>query len=104
MGKLLSISQTSKYLNVSIDTLRLWDKSKKLVPLKTPGGHRRYDIEVLDDFLGKKERNTYGCLYEHLCSAQDIAYYIEDEDARAIEEIRVRVGDRLLKKYEEKAS
>ena len=42
MEELLNISQAAKYLNVSIDTLRLWDKNGKLKPLKTPGGHRRY--------------------------------------------------------------
>lgn len=50
--RLLNIKQASEYLNVSDDTLRLWDKSGKLKPLKTAGGHRRYRIEDLDKFLG----------------------------------------------------
>lgn len=52
MAELLNIAQAAKYLNVSIDTLRLWDKSGKLKPLKTPGGHRRYDMPTLNDFIG----------------------------------------------------
>lgn len=52
MAELLNIAQAAKYLNVSIDTLRLWDKSGKLKPLKTPGGHRRYDKSTLNDFIG----------------------------------------------------
>lgn len=52
MAELLNIAQSAKYLNVSIDTLRLWDKSGKLKPLKTPGGHRRYDKSTLNDFIG----------------------------------------------------
>lgn len=40
--KLLNINQTAQYLNVSKETLRNWDKDKKLIPLKTSGGHRRY--------------------------------------------------------------
>ena len=52
MAELLNIAQAAKYLNVSIDTLRLWDKSGTLKPLKTPGGHRRYDKSTLNDFIG----------------------------------------------------
>ena len=52
MAELLNRAQAAEYLNVSIDTLRLWDKSGKLKPLKTPGGHRRYDKSTLNDFIG----------------------------------------------------
>ena len=58
MGKLLRIKDTASYLNVSQDTLRKWDKADKLKPLKTVGGHRRYDTDTLDEFIGlvrKKE-------------------------------------------------
>lgn len=61
MGRLLSIKDTASYLNVSQDTLRKWDKASKLKPLKTAGGHRRYDIDILDEFIGlkqKEERET----------------------------------------------
>ena len=43
MGKLLNIKQASEFLNVTPDCLRKWNKSGKLVPLRTVGGHRRYD-------------------------------------------------------------
>ena len=56
MGKLVSIKETAEYLNVSQDTLRKWDKANKLKPLKTAGGHRRYDTDSLDEFLGVKEK------------------------------------------------
>lgn len=55
MSKMLNITQASQYLNVSDDTLRLWDKNGKLKPLKTVGGHRRYRKEDLDKFLGLSE-------------------------------------------------
>lgn len=64
MGELLNIAQAAKYLNVSIDTLRLWDKNGKLKPLKTPGGHRRYDKSILNNFIG------YDCTKEE--KEQDI--------------------------------
>ena len=52
MSKLLTIKQTAEYLNVSTDTLRKWDKSGKLIPLTTTGGHRRYQQEQLDSYIG----------------------------------------------------
>lgn len=54
MGRLLKIDEASECLNVSCDTLRRWDRSGKLKPLKTTGGHRRYDTDELDKFIGKK--------------------------------------------------
>jgi len=49
----LSIGATSRFLGVSISTLRRWDKEKKLIPaFKTPGHHRRYNINRLKEFLG----------------------------------------------------
>lgn len=56
MGRLLGIKEAAVYLNVSQDTLRKWDKANKLKPLKTVGGHRRYDADSLDEFLGKKKQ------------------------------------------------
>ena len=52
MGRLLNTKEASEYLNVSADCLRKWDKSGKLVPYKTAGGHRRYDEDLLKSFLG----------------------------------------------------
>jgi putative resolvase len=52
MSKLLTTKQAADYLNVSPDTLRKWNKSNKLVPLTTTGGHRRYQQELLDEYIG----------------------------------------------------
>lgn len=57
MKQLLTIKETSEYLSVSPQTLRNWDKNGTLVPIKTTGGHRRYDIETLEKFIGKKKAN-----------------------------------------------
>jgi putative resolvase len=51
-SNLLNIKETSEYLNVSQDTLRKWDRSGKLTPVKTIGGHRRYQKEKLDELIG----------------------------------------------------
>ena len=55
---LLNIKQASDYLGVSKDTLRKWDRSGKLKPLKTSGGHRRYSVQDLDTFIGKETTET----------------------------------------------
>ncbi len=48
---LITIGEAAKILNVTLMTLRRWDESGKLAPVrKTPGGHRYYrkiDVEVL---------------------------------------------------------
>ena len=48
--KLFSVSQASEFLNISIDTLRRWDKKGKLVPVRTAGGSRRYHLNQLEAF------------------------------------------------------
>lgn len=52
MSNLLTLKQASEYLNVSKETLRRWDKSGKLIPITTSGGHRRYQQEQLDEYIG----------------------------------------------------
>jgi len=53
--KLIKISEAAGRLGVSIDTLRRWDKSGKLVAIKKEGGTHRYyhekDIEVFTNNL-----------------------------------------------------
>ena len=97
MGKLLKMEETAQYLNVSQDCLRKWDRANKLKPLKTVGGHRRYDTDTLDEFVGKKNIVNYANLYEHLCSAKYIAQELDEPTAEEIEKIRVNIGDKLLK-------
>lgn len=58
MGEeLLSISETAKLLGVSIDTLRRWDKSGKLIAIRKDGGTHRYytqkDVEIFASDLIK---------------------------------------------------
>lgn len=49
--ELVSISEAASILGVSIDTLRRWDKSGKLTPIKSAGGHRIYYREQLELYL-----------------------------------------------------
>ena len=49
--KLLTISEAAKFMDVSIDTLRRWDKSGKLLAIRKEGGkHRYYTKRVLELF------------------------------------------------------
>lgn len=48
----VAIKEACKILGVSQDTLRRWEKAGKLVPDRTPKGHRRYDIAQIKN-LGK---------------------------------------------------
>ncbi|ACV61756.1 regulatory protein MerR [Desulfofarcimen acetoxidans DSM 771] len=50
----ISIGKAAKYLGVSINTLRVWEKKKILVPERTPTGHRRYKMSQVESFEGKK--------------------------------------------------
>ena len=48
----MSIRKAAEYLDVTEDCLRKWEKSGKITPLKTAGGHRRYKREDLDRLVG----------------------------------------------------
>ena len=50
--ELITISEAAEILGVSVDTLRRWDKSGKLSPIKTSGaGYRLYDGSQIELFL-----------------------------------------------------
>ena len=48
--KKLTPKQAAEYFSVHVHTLRQWDKSGKIKTERTPGGDRRYIIEVKDEF------------------------------------------------------
>ena len=47
MSKLVSISMAAEALGVSTSTLRRWEASGRLIPARTEGGQRRYDLAAL---------------------------------------------------------
>lgn len=59
--KLLTIREAAEFLGVSIDTLRRWDKSGKLVALRKERGTHRYyakeDLELFSNDLLKLAKN-----------------------------------------------
>ena len=46
-------TQASKYIGVSINTLKTLANREKIKSYKTDGGHRRFRQEDLDLFMGK---------------------------------------------------
>lgn len=51
--QLISIGKAADQLGVCIDTLREWDKSGILTPVKTGGNHRRYRICDIEKMNGE---------------------------------------------------
>lgn len=64
----MTIKQAADYLNVTQDTLRRWDTTGKLVPLKTSGGHRRYRKSQLDAYIGIPEAKDVVEAEETICA------------------------------------
>ncbi len=54
---LLRAREAAKYLNVSLTTLYRIEKEGKLTPFRTSGGHRRYSLAMLNEYLeGSRQR------------------------------------------------
>ncbi len=52
----ITATQAAEYLGVSLVTLRKMEKKGDLVPFRTPGGHRRYSLEILEECVRKKRQ------------------------------------------------
>jgi excisionase family DNA binding protein len=48
---LLTAREAAEYLRVSLSTLNRMERRGLLHPLRTPGGHRRYTLEMLNECL-----------------------------------------------------
>lgn len=52
---MLTTKQASEIAGVNIDTIRRWEKLGKIKCYRTEGGHRRYDLDSLYKYMGKKD-------------------------------------------------
>lgn len=59
MEKLLNLKEAMEYLHASKSSMHRWDKDRKLIPLRTSGGHRRYRLKDLQDFSGEYYDGEY---------------------------------------------
>ena len=48
---LLTAREAIDYLGISLSTLRKIERDGGIVPFRTPGGHRRYDLDMLRAYL-----------------------------------------------------
>jgi excisionase family DNA binding protein len=48
---LLTAKEAAAYLRISLFTLRKIEQQALIVPYRTPGGHRRYSVEMLNEYL-----------------------------------------------------
>jgi excisionase family DNA binding protein len=53
---LMTAKEAAKYLRVSQFTLDKIERAGGLVPYRTPGGHRRYSIRMLNQYLNNSRR------------------------------------------------
>jgi excisionase family DNA binding protein len=51
--RLLTAKEAAEYLRISLFTLRKIEQQGLIVPYRTPGGHRRYNVAMLNEYLEK---------------------------------------------------
>lgn len=49
--RILTAKEAAGYLRVSLFTLQKMEKRGLIVPYRTPGGHRRYSTQMLNEYL-----------------------------------------------------
>lgn len=49
--RLLTAKEAARYLRVSMFTLSKIEREGGLIPYRTPGGHRRYSLRMLNEYL-----------------------------------------------------
>lgn len=50
---LMTAKEAAAYLRISLFTLRKIEQQGLIVPYRTPGGHRRYSVDMLNEYLEK---------------------------------------------------
>jgi excisionase family DNA binding protein len=93
-SELLSIGQAAAYLNVSIDTVRRWDKSGVLRSVRPDGKNRCFYKSELEAHLGQKALTISDVAHEFATSTSTIRR-IEREQGFEIE--RNERGERVYR-------
>ena len=55
--RLLTAKEAAAYLGVSLYTLKKIERAGHFKPYRTPGGHRRYSLEVLEEYVESNRRS-----------------------------------------------
>ena len=82
----LTLGQAAKYLGVAQSTMRKWSDGGRVAAFYTPGGHRRYKRDDLDQFL-----NRSGHAGGSAEGVEGPLVLIVDDDARLREYVRVNL-------------
>jgi len=53
---LMTAKEAARYLRVSMFTLSKIESQGGLVPYRTPGGHRRYSLKMLNQYLNNSRK------------------------------------------------
>jgi excisionase family DNA binding protein len=53
---LMTAREAARYLRVSMFTLSKIENDGALVPYRTPGGHRRYSLRMLNQYLNNSRK------------------------------------------------
>jgi len=80
-GVNMRITESAKYLGISINTLKAMADSGKIKSYKTTGGHRRFNRNVLDEFMGIQPKHNKEKKYEEEL-AEDIMKILTCYSAR----------------------
>ena len=110
MGNLVSIGKAAKMLGVCGETLRQWDREKKLVPVKTVGNHRRYRIDDIEKFRGDdiakddKPKIQSVVIYCRVSSHEQKQKGDLDRQVGRVTKYCVEKGYNIVKVYEEVGS
>ena len=49
--RLYTAKEAAAYLRISLFTLRKIEQQGMIIPFRTPGGHRRYSLGMLNEYL-----------------------------------------------------
>jgi len=55
-ASLMTAREAAKYLRVGTSTLKKIEQEGGIEPYHTPGGHRRYRLSMLNEYLNKSRR------------------------------------------------
>lgn len=56
---ILTAKEAAEYLRVSLYTLQKMEREGDLMPFRTPGGHRKYSLRMLDEYLEKSRMSSH---------------------------------------------
>ena len=57
---LLTAREAAAFLHVSLNTLWRMERRNLITPYRTPGGHRRYSVDMLRTYLERTRVRSWG--------------------------------------------